>query len=121
MRDDFMETTTNIEETITIAEFKSWLAGLIQGKRGALPDMEDWKLIKQMLDKVKENNPEYIPYYPNPFPQYPSWTEPRWNPLEWTNPFDMNKIYCGYETHTYNTNTTTPLNLTGLNKTDMVE
>lgn len=40
------------EEEITFAEFKAWLAGLIRGKRGALPDLEDWKAIKKLMDKV---------------------------------------------------------------------
>jgi hypothetical protein len=43
------------KNTITIAEFKSWLMGLMCGKKGSLPDIEDWKVIKQMLDKVEEN------------------------------------------------------------------
>lgn len=38
--------------TITIDEFRSWLVQLIQDKKGALPDLNDWKLIKEQLDKV---------------------------------------------------------------------
>lgn len=38
--------------TFTIDEFRAWLARLIQDKRGALPDLDDWKLIKEQLDKV---------------------------------------------------------------------
>ena len=40
------------KEVITFDEFKAWLTGLIVGKRGALPDLEDWKQIKKMMDKV---------------------------------------------------------------------
>lgn len=49
-----MENTRENEEqeTITFNEFKTWLLGLIQGKNGALPDLDDWKEIKLMLDKV---------------------------------------------------------------------
>ena len=55
--------------TITIDEFKAFLAGLICGKNGAIPDKDDWVLIKKMLDKVYME-PVYIreqpyqPYYP---------------------------------------------------------
>lgn len=42
------------KEKITVAEFKAWLEGLVFGKRGALPDLEDWKMIKQMVDRIKE-------------------------------------------------------------------
>lgn len=38
--------------TVTIDEFRSWLHQLIQDKKGALPDLDDWKLIKEHLDKV---------------------------------------------------------------------
>lgn len=61
----------NIEnqETITFDEFRSWLAGLIRGKNGALPDLEDWKVIKRMIDKVTvEHETTYIPI---PAPPYP--------------------------------------------------
>ncbi len=40
------------QEEISLAEFKAWLAGLIRGKRGALPDLDDWKAIKETLDKI---------------------------------------------------------------------
>ena len=40
------------QETITFVEFRSWLAGLIRGKKGALPDLDDWRVIKEMIDKV---------------------------------------------------------------------
>ena len=35
-------------ETISFDEFQMWLAGLIRGKQGAIPDLEDWRLIKKM-------------------------------------------------------------------------
>lgn len=62
----------NEKETITFLEFKAWLTGLVIGKKGALPDLEDWKKIKKELDKVE---PEKIivpgpsnPPEPNPIP-----------------------------------------------------
>ncbi|MDE1830608.1 MAG: hypothetical protein KGI25_09825 [Thaumarchaeota archaeon] len=42
-------------QKITIDEFRSWLAQLIQDKKGALPDLDDWKLIKEQLDRVSAN------------------------------------------------------------------
>ncbi len=73
------------KETITYDEFRAWMTGLIVGKRGALPDLEDWKMIKKMMDKVvpeKEvitipsipaepiqpyNPAPYQPWYPGPY------------------------------------------------------
>ena len=55
------------QEEYTFNEFKAWLAGLIRGKRGALPDIEDWKAIKEMLDKVVPDvadAPNWIPPAP---------------------------------------------------------
>jgi len=81
------------KETITLEEYKAWLVGLIRGKKGMLPDLEDWKQIKKMLDKIapeKEtiyvekgpSNPPtpepfpspYIPYEPYHPPYGPGWT-----------------------------------------------
>lgn len=42
---------------ITIDEFKSWLNELVANKKGALPDLNDWKNIKEMLDKVRSGTP----------------------------------------------------------------
>lgn len=39
-------------QTLSIDEFRAWLTQLIQDKKGALPDLNDWKLIKEQLDKV---------------------------------------------------------------------
>lgn len=38
----------------TIHEFRTWLNQLVIDKKGALPDMNDWKAIRQELDKVRE-------------------------------------------------------------------
>jgi hypothetical protein len=38
---------------MTLDEFKTWLNKLIVDKKGALPDLSDWKQIKENLDKVK--------------------------------------------------------------------
>lgn len=66
--------------TLTFGEFKMWLQGLIEGKGGKIPDLEDWKRIKKMMDKVYVPAPIIIapvappanPIYPNPiYPYYP--------------------------------------------------
>lgn len=59
------------KETITFNEFRAWLTGLIVGKRGELPDLEDWKQIKEMLDKVVAEKetitiPQIQPTRPHP-------------------------------------------------------
>jgi len=43
------------KEQITFIEFRTWLSGLIKQKHGALPDLDDWKQIKVMLDIVDVN------------------------------------------------------------------
>lgn len=64
------------KETITFHEYQAWMTGLIVGKRGALPDLADWKMIKKMMDKVKaEKETVYLPSVsPDPFPYNP-WNE----------------------------------------------
>ena len=97
-----------IEESITFDQFKAWMVGLIEGKRGALPDIHDWKRIKQMMDKVKPEEkiivaPQGIrtedfwaqPYY---VPQSPSDGDPNWG---------MPTITCNNTTTTDWTLTTT--------------
>jgi hypothetical protein len=63
---------------VSFEEFRAWLLGLIQGKKGVLPDIDDWKLIKKMLDKVDptidaskhdQDAPKIVPI---PLPVYPS-------------------------------------------------
>lgn len=70
------------KESITVSEFKAWLSGLIRGKNGQLPNIEDWKVIKTMLDKVKEVPPQfYTPYFqPNVVPHYDTVPAPTWAP-----------------------------------------
>lgn len=70
------------KEEITLNEFKAWLVGLIRGKNGKLPDFEDWKLIKEMLDKIvpeqsvvtikedKDSDP-FGPWKTDPYKYYP--------------------------------------------------
>jgi len=78
---------------ITINEFKAWLVGLIRGKNGDLPNLDDWKQIKTMLDKVQEETvyvekevmpwSPYTPSYPyQPSPPYP-YTPIMWGDLTW--------------------------------------
>ena len=101
------------EEEITLTEFKAWLAGLIRGKQGAIPDLEDWKAIRETLDKVTEKadgpiwpvitEPPYVPYTPYippvspsvpyipPIPIYPYWDDNTGTPWWLVEP------YCGDE------------------------
>lgn len=98
----------NIEtqETITFDEFRAWLAGLIRGKNGALPDLNDWKIIKQMIDKVKVEQPVTLPPVfpypiddppcrpPNPWPEIIPQSPPRWVPNT-GDPFpSYNPVWC---------------------------
>lgn len=68
------------DETMTIREFKAWLTGLIVGKRGVLPDIEDWKQIKDKLDIV-DTEKEVITI-PQPYqvdtvkPYIDKWSQP---------------------------------------------
>lgn len=39
---------------MTFSEFKKQVNELVRSKKGALPDMNDWKRIKQMMDEVEE-------------------------------------------------------------------
>lgn len=39
---------------ISIGDFRSWLTKLIEDKKGALPNLDDWKLIKEKLDQVED-------------------------------------------------------------------
>ncbi len=74
------------KETITFNEFRAWLTGLIVGKKGTLPDLDDWKQIKAMLDKVvpDTNTITYPPLQPAPnydMPQWPTYpSQPTWAP-----------------------------------------
>lgn len=65
--------TKNIElkDEITVEEYKAWLTGLLRGKGSQLPDLNDWKMIKKMTDKIV---PEIVEVpQPQPiWPQYPS-------------------------------------------------
>lgn len=37
---------------ITVQEFKTFIVELVRAKGGKLPDIEDWKEIKQMMDRL---------------------------------------------------------------------
>lgn len=102
------------KDEITLNEFKAWLVGLIRGKNGKLPDLEDWKLIKEMLDKVvsekeviaiKENNDPFSPWTSptEPYKYYPYIGDPLpgHSPIVWWN--DSTK-----DTITYSGTSTTP-------------
>lgn len=87
------------DETIDFKEFRAWLTGLIVGKRGALPDLDDWKQIKIMIDKVEEREPTPTlqPLQPAPMMRQPYWgpytdpQQPQWVP--------NNPIYPDYPSH----------------------
>ena len=58
----FMSNITEQKEEITFAEFTAWLTGVIRGKGGELPDLDDWKQIKLMMQKVQPEVVEKIVY-----------------------------------------------------------
>lgn len=68
------------QDKLTVKEFKAWLVGLIRGKGGKLPDFDDWKQIKIMLDKVEEEKVNItFPSDPQPQPwsqPWPNWPQP---------------------------------------------
>lgn len=73
------------QETITYMEFRAWMVGLIRGKGGALPDMDDWVKIKEMMDKVvpeKETVTIPIPRDTAPYQPHPDLVPPMVNPWE---------------------------------------
>jgi len=59
------------KDEITFEEFSAWMVGMIRGKGGAIPDLDDWKEIKKMMDKVVPEK-EYVtsptPVFPDIFP-----------------------------------------------------
>lgn len=84
---------------ITYSEFKIWLQGLIEGKKGMLPDHEDWKRIKIMMDRVVpevQKVPIYapLPTIPTPSPLNPTYPiQPIWVVPETPN-FTYGTITC---------------------------
>ena len=60
----------NLEEaeSITIDNYRFWLKEFILGLGGRVPNIEEWKIIKHMLDKVEQD--EYAT------DDKPGWTEP---------------------------------------------
>lgn len=103
------------ENTITFNEFKSFITGLIRGKKGVLPDVDDWAEIKKMMDKVvpeveireveraekptwpQPQNPfqPHNPYQDNTWPTYPSYPSVPETPV-----WDPNKIFYSGDTTT---------------------
>jgi len=90
-----MDNTEDFElkETITFDEFKAWMTGFLQGKKGIVPNIIDWALIQRMMNKVTPDKEivyvpspyapitPYVPYNPHPdiYPS-PMWpdTTPVW-------------------------------------------
>lgn len=92
------------QKEVTLNEFKAWLVGLIRGKNGKLPDLEDWKLIKEMLDKVvpeqtivtiKEKEDPFGPWKTDPYKYYP----PTW--VGDPPPSSVPTIWCSDNTEPY--------------------
>ena len=70
---------TEQSKGITFNEFKMWLQGLIEGKNGELPDMEDWKRIKSMMDKVVPDVQKIVSPVPaDLYRLYPTYPGPTW-------------------------------------------
>lgn len=69
-----MNTNVELKEEISFDEFKAWMNGLVRGRGQALPSLEDWRVIKQMMDKVvpdKETIIQHTPIYtPEPYEKY---------------------------------------------------
>lgn len=67
------------KKAMTLAEFKTWLNNLVVSKKGALPDLTDWKNIKETLDKVRAEpiqNDLDLSGYPIPVHDYDNTVEP---------------------------------------------
>lgn len=86
------------KEEISFDEFKAWINGLLYGKGRAVPDADDWKEIKNMLEKVvpdvvEMQNPE-TPFFPTlPHPQVVPYVTPNTPEVEpWKPPFP---VTCG--------------------------
>lgn len=65
------------QDSITFEQFKTWLTQLIVEKKGQVPDVNDWKQIKQMMDKVAPDTAaptlsdcDYAIYSDQVFPAY---------------------------------------------------
>lgn len=104
-----MSNNVETKPTITFDEFRAWLTGLIRGMDGKLPGVEEWKQIKQMMDKVQPEvrevqNPAPSPTHPLPMPvpSEPYWPKDRW-------PY---QIWCGDSTSRYGNNTGDLTNIT---------
>ncbi len=46
-------------EYISVAEFKTFIYDMVKEKQGALPDIEDWKRIKNMMDMLYDDSEWY--------------------------------------------------------------
>lgn len=88
--------SSELEDGITFSEFEMWLQGLIEGKNGALPDFDDWKRIKEMMDRVVPDVQEIVSPAPvdlyRLYPTYP-YVGPTW--------VTPNTIPCNTPTITY--------------------
>lgn len=88
---------TENQETITLNEFKAWLVGLIRGKNGALPDLDDWNVIKNMIDKIVPETTivkEKEVVYPSlPYEQDKPWYPTLPNHVWYDNTYTMEKLF----------------------------
>jgi hypothetical protein len=79
------------EKNMSFNEFRAWLTGLILGKRGTIPDLDDWKEIKKMMDRVVAHEKDKtisFPLSPTIPPQIDRqvWLSPLW-PAEDPSPY----------------------------------
>lgn len=58
-----MNNNAELKETISFDEYKAWLIGLLRGKGNQLPDLNDWRAIKKMTDKVVPDVVEATPQW----------------------------------------------------------
>ena len=83
------------KEKISFDEFKAWVNGLLYGKGRTVPDADDWKEIKNMMEKVvpdvvEVQDPE-TPFFPT-LPQAPivPYDSPKTPEVEpWKPPFPV--------------------------------
>ncbi len=74
-----MNSAVELKVEISFDEFKAWMNGLLRGKGSQLPNIDDWRVIKNMMDKVvpdTETIVQHTPIYTNP-PIHPTWEEPQ--------------------------------------------
>jgi len=105
-----MNTSVELKDEITFDEFKAWMNGLVRGKGSQLPNIDDWRMIKKMMDKVVpdvekiiQHTPIYAPPVTPSYEKYPQtpmspWCEPQFTPTYGSGTgygFNTTDISCG--------------------------